>query len=122
VTSTVALAGAAPITKVVVVLGTVTHTYDGDLDISLVSPMGTTVDLSSANGAGDNDYVSTIFADAATAPIVGALAPMRGVFRPEGMLSTLNGQSAAGAWTLKVVDHANADAGVLVSWSLGVCR
>jgi len=32
------------------------HTFDGDLNISLVGPDGTVIDLSSGNGGGDDNY------------------------------------------------------------------
>ena len=33
------------------------HTYDGDLDISLIDPDGNIIDLSSDNGGGGDNYV-----------------------------------------------------------------
>ena len=121
ITSVVDVAQAGNVMKAVVVLGTLTHTYDGDVDVSLVSPTGTSIDLTSGNGQSGEDYVSTILADGAATAITAGVPPYRGRFAPEAMLSGVNGQAATGAWTLKVVDHANADSGQLVSWSLGLC-
>src|SRR5206468_11414649 len=44
-----------PIKRVTVALH-ITHSADSDLDISLIGPDGTTVDLSSDNGVTDSDY------------------------------------------------------------------
>ncbi|MCC6552624.1 MAG: DVUA0089 family protein [Polyangiaceae bacterium] len=98
-----------------------THTYDADLDISLVSPEGTAVSLSSDNGGGGDDYTATIFDDLCAAPVTGGAPPFTGCFSPEQPLGVLGGQSAAGAWTLRVFDDANTDVGELVSWSLAAC-
>ncbi len=119
--SVVNVAGAGTVAKAIVAIGTITHTFDGDLDLVLVSPTGTMIDLSSGNGSGGDDYVSTIFADGAATTITTAVPPMRGRFAPEAALAGVATPTAAGAWTLKVVDHANADTGVVVSWSLGLC-
>jgi cysteine-rich repeat protein len=102
--------------KAVVVLGAITHRLDGELDVSLVSPASTTLDLTSDNGSG-SDYVSTLFDDAAAA----GSSPFRGRFRPEAALSGVNGQAAAGVWNLKVADDGSGDTGVLQSWILGLC-
>ncbi len=50
----------------------VDHTWDADLDISLIDPQGTTIDLSSDNGGPGDNYTNTTFDDGATnAPIKG---------------------------------------------------
>jgi cysteine-rich repeat protein len=123
VTSAATVVGAGTVTDAVVVIGTLTHQYQTDMDISLISPMGTAVDLSSDNTSGLlADYVSTFFDDAAaTAVSAVALSPLRGRFRPEAMLSLVDGQAAAGDWQLKMVDDAGQDTGLLVSWSIGLC-
>jgi uncharacterized repeat protein (TIGR01451 family) len=96
----------------------ITHTYDGDLDIFLIGPDSTRVELTSDNGGTGENFVDTIFDDEATTPITGGSAPFTGSFQPEGSLAALDGQSAAGTWTLEVTDDAGADQGELVSWDL----
>ena len=54
-----------------------THTFDGDLDISLVSPAGTPWELSSDNGGAGNDYTNTLFEDGG-ADITAGTAPFTG--------------------------------------------
>lgn len=77
-----------------------THTFDSDLAISLISPGGAaTVPLSTGRGAnGDNYGVScngeddrTRFDDAATSLIVNGTAPFKAAYRPESPLSAFKG-------------------------------
>ena len=121
ITNSTNVTAAGMVTKAIVVIGTLTHQFQGDMEISLVSPMGTAVLLSDNRGAGNDDFVSTIFDDAATAAITTIANGGRGRFRPEAVLSGVNGQAAAGDWLLRTADTVNADTGVLISWTLGLC-
>jgi cysteine-rich repeat protein len=130
------LAGAssvAPVTavgtvrKVVVVVGSISHKFMGDVDAFLVSPLGTTRTL--WNVSSGAHALSTTLDDAA--PIVfnaaGSSAPYRGRFRPQTTISGASpaagfaGEAANGAWTLRVVDNAAADSGLLSQWRIGLC-
>ena len=97
------------------------HTYRGDLDITLTSPTGTVVVLTSDNGGGANN-LRVVFDDAATTSIVGDNANHNtNVERrriPENPLSAFNGQNAAGTWTLQICDDAAIDTGTFNSYSL----
>jgi uncharacterized repeat protein (TIGR01451 family) len=96
----------------------ITHTYDGDLDIFLIGPNGTRVELTSDNGGTGENFIDTIFDDEAPTSITGGSAPFTGRFQPEGSLATLDGLAATGTWTLEVTDDAGADQGELVDWTL----
>ena len=96
----------------------VIHTFDGDLDIYLVSPAGTAVELSTDNGSGGDDFIGTVFDDEAVDPITGGAAPFTGLFQPEGNLSDFDGELAAGAWFLSITDDAGGDVGTLDGWSI----
>jgi uncharacterized repeat protein (TIGR01451 family) len=96
----------------------VTHTYDGDLDIFLIGPEGTRVELTTDNGGSGNDFVETIFDDEAATAVTSGSAPFTGRYRPEGSLATLDGIPASGTWTLEVTDDAGGDQGELVDWTL----
>jgi subtilisin-like proprotein convertase family protein len=107
------------------------HTFDGDLSIGLIGPDGTTVDLSSNNGGGGDDFGSgptncsgqpTIFDDAALRPIVGSAAPFAGAFRPEQFLAAFNGRRSEGVWRLRVRDGFAQDQGVLFCVQLEINR
>lgn len=78
----------------------ITHTYIGDLEVSLVSPSGTSIVLHNRSGASQNDLV-TIF-DANSTP----------------GLHAFTGEGVNGDWTLQVRDLAAVDRGRLKSWSL----
>lgn len=81
----------------------ITHTFRGDLRVTLVSPDGTAVSLfgrTTPSSDGTDNLVARF-----TAENLPALAQLRG-------------RSATGAWTLQVADMARADVGVLNSWSL----
>jgi len=78
----------------------ISHTYIGDLKVSLLSPSGTQVILHNRNGVGQND-LQQVF-DAVTTP----------------SLHTLTGENVNGNWTLQVEDLAAVDLGILNSWTL----
>jgi subtilisin-like proprotein convertase family protein len=78
----------------------ITHTYIGDLRVSLISPAGAVVILHDRAGGGTKD----LHADFTATTTPGLLA--------------LQGQSVMGDWTLHVQDLAPADRGRLTGWSL----
>ncbi len=100
------------------VIVNISHTYDTDLDITLIAPNGTRVELSTDNGSSGDNYTNTIFSQKATTPITSGVAPFTGTFSPEGNLATFNGINADGIWTLQVCDDASNDVGNLNSWSI----
>ncbi|MBP9121699.1 MAG: S8 family serine peptidase [Ignavibacteriaceae bacterium] len=108
----------ANIVKVIVKLDNIQHTYTGDLDIFIKGPNGTEVELSSDNGAGGDNYIGTIFDDAATTLITAGTAPFTGTYKPEGLLSTFANIESGGAWILRVFDDAGSDTGSVRGWSL----
>jgi subtilisin-like proprotein convertase family protein len=121
VLSTVAVTGGpSSIAKVTVQITSIVHTWDSDLDIYIRSPAGTEVELSTDNGPGGDNYTNTVFDDAAATSITLGTAPFTGTFRPEGLLSTFNGQNANGTWTLRVYDDAGGDVGSLQGWSVTI--
>ncbi|MCP3979766.1 MAG: S8 family serine peptidase [bacterium] len=96
----------------------ITHTYDGDLRLSLISPTGTAITLSDRRGSSGNDFAGTVFDDDATTPISSGSAPFSGSFIPDTPLSDVDGIDAAGDWTLRVEDLAGGDQGTLNDWTL----
>ncbi len=76
------------------------------LQITLTSPMGTTLLLSAFNGAGGQNYTSTYFGWTGPSITTGT-APFTNNFVPQGgSFSVFNGQWADGTWTITVVDTA----------------
>lgn len=96
----------------------ITHTHDNDLEVYLVAPDGTQVELFTDVGGGRDNFESTILDDEAAIPIIDGNAPFTGPYQPEGSLADLDGLNAQGTWKLKITDDASSDYGVLNSWSL----
>lgn len=102
-------------------IGHITHTYDGDLTITLISPDGRSVKLVGGKGDSGDDFVNTVFDDAATSRITSTTAaPFTGTYLPAQPLSTFDGAPLSGTWTLKVVDGSPGDIGTLDAWGVDV--
>ncbi len=97
-----------------------THPAVGDLDVFLVAPDGTRVELVSDNPVVGADYRNTTFDDAAATAIAAGVAPFTGRFRPAGALSAFIGKAAAGLWRLEIADDTAANVGILNGWSLAL--
>jgi len=98
----------------------ITHTYNGDLDVFLISPTGTRVELFTDVGGFTQNFQGTIFDDDAPISITAGTGPFIGSYRPEQPLSTFNGENPNGIWTLEIKDDANTDFGVLNAWSITI--
>jgi subtilisin-like proprotein convertase family protein len=100
----------------------ITHTYDADLDVFLISPSGRQVELFSDVGGSLDNFTNTTLDDLAAVSINSptASAPFTGTFRPEGFLSGFNTVSPNGMWTLRITDDRSVDEGFLNNWSLTI--
>ncbi|MBU1719747.1 MAG: proprotein convertase P-domain-containing protein, partial [Bacteroidetes bacterium] len=97
----------------------ITHTYDADLDIYLIAPDGTQVELTTDNGGSGNNFSGTCFSMSAGTYVTAGSAPFSGTYIPEGNLGMVNnGQNANGTWRLCITDDAGGDTGTLNSWSI----
>jgi subtilisin-like proprotein convertase family protein len=103
VTSTMSFAQTGTVSSVRVRVG-ITHTYQGDLQVTLIAPDGTSVILHNQTG-GATDNINTEYPDLTV---------------PAQSLSAFVGKSINGAWKLKVADLAAADVGTLNSWTLSL--
>ena len=96
----------------------ISHTYDSNLAVYLVSPAGTEVELfSQVGGSGDN-FTSTTLDDDAAIPVTAGSAPFTGVYKPEGDLSQFEGEELSGTWTLRIYDTVKGYLGTLNNWSI----
>ncbi len=95
VSSTITVSDTGTITDAKVSLA-ITHTYIGDLKVTLTKGTDTITVHANTGGSQDNLNVMSF------------------------ALPTLSGKALAGAWTLKVVDSAAQDTGTLASWALDV--
>src|SRR5688572_3075419 len=75
------VAGLAAGTGVASVLLNFTHTFDGDLDLFLVAPNGQTIELSTDNGGGGDNFTNTNFVDGSP-NITTGVSPFTGNFAP----------------------------------------
>lgn len=108
----------------------VSHTWVGDVTLTLMSPMGTTVTLldrpgvpMSAQGCNNNDirvtFTDTAMADPENFCNASSSDPwIGGVVSPASPLSAFDGEPANGTWTLTVRDNLAGDLGTLQDWSL----
>jgi subtilisin-like proprotein convertase family protein len=96
-----------------------THTWVSDLDITLISPSGTTLDLSSDNGGSGDNYTNTVFMDGAPSITTGS-PPFTGTFQAEGgtFAATFAGEPINGNWTLNICDDSGGDSGMLLSYCI----
>lgn len=109
----------------------ISHPFDSDLAMELISPDGTRVLLSQNNGLSGHNYGvncspdanRTTFDDNATNSITIGNPPYVGSFQPQQALATFNlksGTNVNGTWNLHIVDQALLDIGTLNCWSLSV--
>ncbi len=99
-----------------------TSEFNSDLVITLISPNGVHLNLSSENGGRNDGYLNTCFTANATRSITEATdGPFTGDYLPEEPFENLAGTDINGVWTLKLSDDAGAastDVNVLKSWSM----
>jgi subtilisin family serine protease/subtilisin-like proprotein convertase family protein len=97
----------------------VTHTFNGDLDIFLISPTGTRVELMTDCGGSGDGFFITLDDEALTSVVaMPTTGTPTGTFRPEGLLSAVDGQNMNGTWQIEVTDDAAGDSGTLNFWTL----
>ncbi len=117
-TITVPAQGGATLTDLNVFVN-ISHTYTGDLRLSLESPAGTEVDLINSGLCSGNNDIVVEFDQTGSDGNVGATCPMNGLFVvPAQSLAAFNGQAFQGNWILRVQDVASQDQGTLNSWCL----
>jgi cysteine-rich repeat protein len=117
--STINVGATATVTKVSLVINA-THTWDADMDSFLISPAGTTVEISTDNGGSGDNYTDAVFS-AGCPTVIGAAAPFSACYAPEGDLSTVSTGSPQGAWQLNVLDDLGDDIGTLQNWAIVFC-
>lgn len=95
------------------------HSIASQLTITLTSPEGTVVTLSSGNGGATNAYFFITLDDRASNPVTSLSTGASSSFFPESPLSAFNGENGNGTWTLTVTDTvADSVSGVLLLWCL----
>lgn len=121
VTSTLSVSGVTNFVTDVNVNLNITHTWDSDLDITLIAPNGTRILLISRAGADADNFTNTVLDDEAATSVQTGVAPFTGSYRPFQPLTVLDGLSGTnvnGTWSLEVRDNATDDQGTLNNWSI----
>jgi subtilisin-like proprotein convertase family protein len=96
----------------------ISHTWNEDLDVFLVAPDGTRVQLFSDVGGNGDGFSDTILDDEASTSITSGSAPFVGSFSPEGSLANFDGMDINGTWTLEIFDDFAQDQGTLNDWCI----
>ncbi len=97
----------------------ITHTFDGDIDMWLITPWGDTLELTTDNGGSGDNFQVTVFDDeGANGPITAGTAPFNGSYIPEELLAGVDGFNAIGTWWLLIDDDAGGDIGFVNCWCL----
>jgi uncharacterized repeat protein (TIGR01451 family) len=107
------------ITKVTVALD-LAHSDVQQLTAVLISPEGTQVRLFRHVGGDGDNFTGTVFDDASAGTILTGVAPFTGNFKPEGSLSTFQGEDPNGTWKLVFDDDVEGTSGYLDRWSITV--
>lgn len=133
VTSTIAVSGADPYLWDLDVTTFITHSFAADLDITITSPAGTVVTLTTDNGgSNDNVFNGTVWDDSANPGGQVPYTTNNGLVTdqsflnlvattplvPEEALAAFIGEDPNGTWTLTISDDLAGDGGSLDSWSL----
>jgi len=126
ITSTIHVNGAYPYLWDVKLTTYITHTFNSDLDIDLISPVGTDIVLSSKNGGiFDDVFYGTLWEDQAARSFLGGpvtdytFSNFSAIeLGPQEPFGALRGQDPNGDWKLVIRDHRALDVGGLWQWSL----
>src|SRR5690606_12654579 len=135
VTSTITVTGAATYLLDLDLNAQLAHTFANDLDVTLTSPAGTVVTLTTDNGAGnDNVFDGTVWNDSANPAGQVPYVTNNGMVTdhayvnlatatplvPEEAFGAFIGEDPNGTWTLTISDDLAGDGGNLASWSLDI--
>ncbi|HLG13024.1 MAG TPA: proprotein convertase P-domain-containing protein [Blastocatellia bacterium] len=134
-TTTISVSGIGTSIWDVDAITTLTHTACADLDITLKSPAGTIVTLTTDNGGtNDNVFNGTLWDDQANPGGQVPYSSNNGVASdhaytnntlaspivPEESLGAFIGEDPNGTWTLTITDDSSGDIGNLASWSINI--
>lgn len=124
VTSTVSVSGAGPYLWDVDLTTLLQHTFSNDLDVTIQSPAGTIVTLTTDNGGSNDDvFNGTLWDDQAGDTVtdhVYANLTTASPLSPEEALGAFRGENPNGTWTITISDDAGGDGGSLNSWTLDI--
>ncbi|MBL7827911.1 MAG: T9SS type A sorting domain-containing protein [Saprospiraceae bacterium] len=97
------------------------HQFFKDLEVRLISPTGTDVLLWKDKCAAYNGNFNVGMDDGAPNQLTCPPSNNGTAFKPTGSLATINSQSAAGVWTLRVKDNTISSGGTLLGFAIELC-
>jgi subtilisin-like proprotein convertase family protein/LysM repeat protein len=99
----------------------VSHTFIGDLTVTLTHDTTATSVLIYDRLCDTTDDMIITLADNAADPVgTNCATPYTGTYQPSNPLSAFNGESSGGDWTLSITDNAGSDEGTFNSWTLTI--
>jgi hypothetical protein len=111
------------------------HPLDSDLELSIVHPDGTVVDLADNPGLSGLDHIANfgtgpdscagtpaVFVDSPEAPPILFANPYAGPINPIDPLATISGKTQTGRWNLRVADDAAGHVGTVGCVRLRITR
>lgn len=122
VESKIAFSGSSIVSDVNVAKIQGSHTFFKELEMLLISPKGTEVQLFKGKCGGFSGNFNFGFDDAS--PTTGLACPPTNlglIFKPDNPLSKFNGEDAAGEWTLRVKDDSPGSGGQITAFSIELC-
>jgi subtilisin-like proprotein convertase family protein len=98
----------------------ISHAWNSDLDIILIAPDGSQIELSTDNGGSGDGYYGCHFTNVPSHPNITTVpvGVITGNFAPEQPFTALTGPMT-GTWTLAIVDDASGDYGNFENFTLG---
>ncbi|MGA7730671.1 MAG: S8 family serine peptidase, partial [Chloroflexia bacterium] len=123
ITSTLTIANGPIIASIEVINVRLEHTWSEDLDVYLISPSGTRVELFT-DICGETNFTQEntgfTLSDRTGVSIGEVCPPLQGTYKPEGALSAFVGQPSSGTWMLELTDDTFIDSGILHAWGLRI--
>ncbi|WP_235299536.1 proprotein convertase P-domain-containing protein [Portibacter marinus] len=97
----------------------INHSFVGQLNVALISPSGTKIDLVSNRGGSQNNFENTCFDGISTEIIEFGNHPYSGTYQPEDPIALINdGGPFNGSWRIEVYDNSVLFQGSFVSYEL----
>lgn len=114
-------AGEAVVIDDVNVTLSISHERKDNVDVFLLAPDGTRVELfTDVGGRYGPGFLETTLDSEAVDSIASGGGNFNWTYRPEGDLSVLNGKNSEGTWILEISDDRRRDTGTLNWWSLDI--
>jgi len=107
------------LTGVEVLIDTVWHTSDSDLEFTLSHNGISETIIYQAGGEGDN-FLGTKLSDFGVDTLGKGIAPFYGIYKPENPLYAFLETDPSGTWTLSIYDGEEGNTGTLQAWGLNL--